>query len=958
MISTKPDNVGLFASIPPVNAVADPQARTALEAVVRVLGVLPTSFATKQDAKDAAAAALDEALGSGANLTGIHDVLERMIVSGDLFHMLGEPIRLEMKAGVTDRINVETRARVKALLDEANARAAALALETAARIADVNRESEDRAAHIGQEADVRAQAILDEAYARGQGDGNLQTQINVLSASSSGDLNELIAAVSEEADARIAGDAAEASQRNILATQMRGAYGGTDPNLLVTGLVYEEKVARSSADGAIAVRTSVLEATVNSGTSGNTALTARIATEEAARAGADSAEVTSRQALSTKLTGVIDPALLTLGTLSSGLVYDEKSARTTADGTIASSVSSLTATVNTNYNTLNSAITTEQTVRAGADTAAATQITGINSRLNNTSGSGKTIEATIIENKNTAATETSAVAQDLSVLEATIGDDSSKITALEEVTQDHATALISLDTRTDTAESSISTLQQTTADSAIDVTDLTVRVGEAEGNITHLDAVTTDQAASIDTMSVTLGEKARVFFQASPPPGSLAKVNDLWLDSDDKNKTYRWSGTVWALADDARISDNIAAIANETSLRISADDLAGQQITGLAGRMGTAESNITKEAQFRVDKDNAMAGAINNIWAKVGGAQAVIDDGQLATVTPSSAQATKWDAVQVAVTDPATNQVSSVAIRSVLNTYASAANYSLSSSYGVTAEVTSNGRTVVGGFALIATSVAGSSHGPTIDFGIRADKFFIASTNSTPNAIDQLNGRADVPFIVVTTPQYINNVYYPAGVYLKNTIFSRDISSDNYSPGIAGTGWRLTRDGVFEANNGNFRGALVAATGTFSGTLTAAAVNAVNSINVAGNAVSVVAAAGGSTNVNGVAATISVSAADIPAGFSTVPIIVHSSMTIEFGTTFSVGVNQSWSVPGNLRYEGLNVGGCWHISLVHYVSPGTYTYACYNHGAVAQTGGVFAPYGGIRPTISVQLAKR
>src|SRR5204863_7899184 len=127
------------------------------------------------------------------------------------------------------------------------------------------------AAHIGQEAATRAQAILADAYARGQGDGTLQTQINTLSAASAGELSELIAAVSEEADARIAGDAAEASQRNILATQMRGAYGGTDPNLLVTGLVYEEKTARSSADGALATRTSVLEASVNSGTSGNTA---------------------------------------------------------------------------------------------------------------------------------------------------------------------------------------------------------------------------------------------------------------------------------------------------------------------------------------------------------------------------------------------------------------------------------------------------------------------------------------------------------------------------------------------------------------------------------------------------------------------------------------------------------------------------------------------------------------
>ena len=56
-------------------------------------------------------------------------------------------------------------------------------------------------------------------------------------------------------------------------------------------------------------------------------------------------------------------------------------------------------------------------------------------------------------------------------------------------------------------------------------------------------------------------------------------------------------------------------------------------------------------------------------------------------------------------------------------------------------------------------------------------------------------------------------------------------------------GGSLSFTGNLAAATGNFSGALNAATGTFAGTLTAGAVNAVNTINIAGNAVSVPAAA-------------------------------------------------------------------------------------------------------------------
>lgn len=61
------------------------------------------------------------------------------------------------------------------------------------------------------------------------------------------------------------------------------------------------------------------------------------------------------------------------------------------------------------------------------------------------------------------------------------------------------------------------------------------------------------------------------------------------------------------------------------------------------------------------------------------------------------------------------------------------------------------------------------------------------------------------------------------------------IQSANYDPGLAG--WKLDKQGNLEANDATFRGHIEAASGTFSGTLTADAVDAVSTSNIVAKAV-------------------------------------------------------------------------------------------------------------------------
>lgn len=183
------------------------------------------------------------------------------------------------------------------------------------------------AARVAQEASERAQAILDEAAARSSGDNALQTQINTLTAASSGDFQELMTALQDESTARINGDTAESTARQTLAAQMRGSYTGTDVNKLTTGILYNERVARVSADNALSQSITSLQASVNSNT-------AAIASEQTARANADNALASDISVLQTKVDD------------NYAAIASEITTRANADSALSSSVTTLQTTVN------------------------------------------------------------------------------------------------------------------------------------------------------------------------------------------------------------------------------------------------------------------------------------------------------------------------------------------------------------------------------------------------------------------------------------------------------------------------------------------------------------------------------------------------------------------------------------------------------------------------------------
>jgi len=111
-----------------------------------------------------------------------------------------------------------------------------------------------------------------------------------------------VALVQEETQARITALAAEASQRNTLAVQMRGNYTGNDLAGVTQGFIADERTARVTADSAQVARISTMEARMPAG-SGKVATEASVTSEAQARVSGDEANASDITAVKAQLDG-------------------------------------------------------------------------------------------------------------------------------------------------------------------------------------------------------------------------------------------------------------------------------------------------------------------------------------------------------------------------------------------------------------------------------------------------------------------------------------------------------------------------------------------------------------------------------------------------------------------------------------------------------------------------------
>lgn len=139
-------------------------------------------------------------------------------------------------------------------------------------------------------------------------------------------------------------------------------------------------------------------------------------------------------------------------------------------------------------------------------------------------------------------------------------------------------------------------------------------------------------AIAIDALSAASGGKT--FRQASAPTTGMS-AGDLWFDSDDDNRVYRYDGTSWVPTDDARISAALASVVSETLARTTADSALAADISVLSASLTTETSNrtagdasltssiatvsaaVTSEASARASADAAIASDVSTVAANL-----------------------------------------------------------------------------------------------------------------------------------------------------------------------------------------------------------------------------------------------------------------------------------------------------------------------------------------------------
>ncbi len=102
------------------------------------------------------------------------------------------------------------------------------------------------------------------------------------------------------------------------------------------------------------------------------------------------------------------------------------------------------------------------------------------------------------------------------------------------------------------------------------------------------DAISTAIAAASDAQATADG-KVTTFVNTTAPTAEA--VGDLWIDTDDNNKLYRWSGSAWVLVRDSGIS---------------------QALTDAATAQTTADSKVTTF----VSETAPTADAVGDLWFK------------------------------------------------------------------------------------------------------------------------------------------------------------------------------------------------------------------------------------------------------------------------------------------------------------------------------------------------------
>jgi len=330
-------------------------------------------------------------------------------------------------------------------------------------------------------------------------------------------------------------------------------------------------------------------------------------------------------------------------------------------------------------------------------------------------------------------------------------------------------------------------------------------------------------AQRTDTLEASVGRKSRTYFQANPP-ALPENIGDLWIDTDDKNRLYRWDGSSWV---DASASTGIQVFRQSTAplaenvgdLWFDDDDddrgyrwdgsiwqplnlMTGNQVSAAieeydTARVGFCMINDSPDAT-KENRDACVAagGTWLNMYAIAEVVKGVhITDGQNGTASIQQRMVTYKDDLDA-----------------------------LNAEYTVKVQTDSaTGEKIVGGFGIATDTGTG-----TVEAGFDVDRFWVGKLGNKkyPFIIEGQEVFIDEAVINELTfsklrdesgSVVVNNGKLSADHIDVDNLVAQQAQSPNFVPGSSG--WQLTKSGGFEANNATFRGHVEMDTGHISETV-------------------------------------------------------------------------------------------------------------------------------------------
>lgn len=719
-------------------------------------------------------------------------------------------------------------------------------------------ERQARTSGLLAEAAARGTAISNETTQRITATSALQSQINMLSAASSGDLSELLAAVQEEQAARIAGDEAEALQRTTLAAQFTAladevAYGADldEVNRLgsealvaaervrASAEIDVERVVRASADGALATQITAMGARVGTAE-------AALVTEQTVRASADSALSSSITTLTTRV-----------GNTEAG-ISTEQTARINGDNALAASINSLAVAVNTADAALAASVQEESAARSTAVEAEALQRSLLAARVTSAEGGLVSNAASIASESTARANADAALASQITTLASTVSGNSAAIQA-------------EANTRA-SADSANASAIQTVRSQVLAGSEFAPRLffgfdvdGALEGwGVTPSDAPRAVQGGTLvytptDSNSYfnrALGGSNR--YMGADAPSIRARVRRL-------SGSSAWQGTCFYSTASHGSSNSFRKTIQEPSDLSQWNVLEWDMGNLTAGGSDYLDSEITA---IRIDLDQSVGAVWEIDWISVGQRDATplsaaIQAEATTRATAIAAEATARQTLQSVVNG------NTSAIQTEATTRATQTG-ELYAQYTIKTDVAG----LVSGYGLASSA---NNAAPTSSFGVRASSFYVAppsvssatapttnlysgyvwlDTSVTPNVTRYYTGTAwsttpqNLPFIVQATPTTINGVAVPAGVYMRDAYLQNgtvtnlkvangaiddlkvaSVSASKLTAGsiavgqhiqstgyvASSVGWRINGDGTAEFSGVVVRGTVIATAGSIGG---------------------------------------------------------------------------------------------------------------------------------------------